>query len=82
MEEDGLDELEAKDLSQVSSIHYGINKHHSLTYLVDISESSQKLGVLRKKVMYNPTGTHNYERSMWRLYSDITKKKEAYYVIR
>jgi hypothetical protein len=34
MDEDGLDELEAQDLSQVSSIHYGMNKHHSLTYLV------------------------------------------------
>ena len=38
MDENGLTVEEAEDLSQVSTIHYGINKHHSFSYLIGISE--------------------------------------------
>jgi hypothetical protein len=38
MEEEKLAEDEAKDLSQVSSIHYGMGSHHPIMYLVKISE--------------------------------------------
>lgn len=38
MQDDKLNEDEAKDLSQVSSIHYGLREHHPISYLVKISE--------------------------------------------
>lgn len=41
MAEDGLSEFQAKDLSQVSSIHFGINRHHSLYYLLEISKAAR-----------------------------------------
>jgi hypothetical protein len=40
MEEDGLTKVEAEDLCQVSTIHYGINQHHSMHYLIKISEKA------------------------------------------
>jgi hypothetical protein len=61
MEENGLSKFEAEDLCQVSTIHYGVNKHHSMSYLIGISERAKKIGVLRKKVILDPKNTHSYE---------------------
>ena len=82
MEENGLSKDEAEDLCQVSSIHYGVNKHHSMSYLIGISERAKKIGVLRKKVNLDPKNTHSYESQQWVLYREITKLKEKYYEIR
>lgn len=82
MEEQNLTMEEAKDLSQVSTIHYGLNKHHSLLYLVKISDASKKIGKLRKKIIYDEMKTHQYEREMWQLYREVTMLKKEYYNIK
>ena len=82
MSEDGLSEFESKDLSQVSSIHFGLNRHHSLYYLLEISKAAKQVGILRDKVIRNQKYTHQYERQMWQFYRQVTKLKEQYYKIK
>ena len=62
MKDEGLTEDEAKDLSQVSTVYFGMNMHHTLKYLVEISEKSKLIGDLRKKIEYDNRSTHQYER--------------------
>ena len=62
MKDEGLTEDQAKDLSQVSTVYFGMNMHHTLKYLVEISEKSKLIGDLRKKIEYDNKSTHFYER--------------------
>lgn len=61
MQMDGLEEDEAKDLSQVSSIHYGLREHHPIMYLVKISESVKQVSVLKKKMQFDKINAPIYE---------------------
>jgi hypothetical protein len=54
IKDNGLSEFEAQDLSQVSSINYGLTQHHPMLYLVEISKKVKKIAVLRKKIRYDP----------------------------
>jgi hypothetical protein len=79
MQDEKLNEDEAKDLSQVSSIHYGMRAHHPITYLVKISECVKQVSVLKKKMQYDVLNSHIYEEEMWGLYTQVTKLKDKYY---
>ena len=61
MKENGLSEFEAQDLSQVSSINYGLTQHHPMMYLCKIAEEVKKIAVLRKKIRFDPLNSHSYE---------------------
>jgi hypothetical protein len=82
MKDENLTEDEAKELSQVSTVYFGLNMYHTLLYLIKIAESSRKIGDLRKKVFFDNKNTHSYERQMWSLYREVTSLKEDYYTIK
>jgi hypothetical protein len=82
MKENGLSEFEAQDLSQVSSINYGLTQHHPMMYLCQIAEEVKKIAVLRKKIRFDPLNSHSYEQEIWSLYTKITSLKEQYYEVK
>jgi hypothetical protein len=51
-------------------------------YLVQIAEVVKKIIVLRKKIRVDPVKSHEYEQSIWKLYSEITSLKEDYYKVK
>ena len=79
MQDDKLNEDEAKDLSQVSSIHYGLREHHPISYLVKISECVKQVSVLKKKMQYDKRNAPIYEEEIWGIYTQVTKLKDKYY---
>ena len=79
MKDDKLTEDEAKDLSQVSSIHYGLREHHPISYLVKISECVKQVSVLKKKMQYDKLNAPIYEEQIWGIYTQVTKLKDKYY---
>ena len=79
MQDEKLDEDEAKDLSQVSSIHYGLREHHPIMYLVKISDCVRHVSVLKKKMLYDKINAPIYEEEMWSIYTQVTKLKDKYY---
>lgn len=79
MQDEKLDEDEAKDLSQVSSIHYGLREHHPIMYLVKISDCVRHVSVLKKKMQYDKINAPIYEEEMWSIYTQVTKLKDKYY---
>jgi hypothetical protein len=73
---------EAEDLSQVSSINFGLTRHHPMLYLVKISEETKKIQILRNKIKFDPIQTPKYEQQIWFLYISITKLKEQYFKVK
>jgi hypothetical protein len=47
IKDEKMTEEEADDLSQVSSIHYGLKSHHPMLYLVKISDSVREVSVFK-----------------------------------
>ena len=64
-----MDEEEARDLSQVSSIHYGFREHHPIYYLVKISECVRHVSVLKKKMQFDKANAPIYEEEMWGIFT-------------
>jgi len=42
----------------------------------------KKIIVHRKKIRVDPVQSHEYEQSIWKLYSEITSLKEEYYRVK
>lgn len=79
MKDEKMTEEEALDLSQVSSIQYGLKSHHPMIYLVRISETVREVSVLKKKMQYDPVNAPEYEEKIWAFYTEVTRLKDKYY---
>jgi hypothetical protein len=67
MQDQNMDEDEARDLSQVSSIHYGMR------------ERVRHVSVLKKKMQYDKINAPIYEEEMWGIFTQVTRLKDKYY---
>jgi hypothetical protein len=62
MTQDKMTKWEAEDLSQVSSINFGLTKHHPILYLVSIAEETKIISILRNNIKFDPKNTPKYEQ--------------------
>lgn len=79
MKEENVDSNQAKELSQISSIHFGFQSYSIIKYLLEINTQIQTISVIKRKIDNQWDANPSLEEVLWTKYRNITNLKNEYF---